>query len=297
MALIAGEDDPPMAEVAQGRHLSLEQVADAEMAEAEFMFAFECGAPASVREELGTTTVRLHGGVALAMRNDPTGGYWNKALGFGITEPVTDDVIGDILAVYRANGSGIAVLQIAPAVLPADWADICAREGIVADSTWTKLLRPPTPPSPAHSDLRIAPVDDSEADDWAEVMRIGFEMPEGPLTAMFAGSVRSDPNFRAFAAWDGDRLVSGGLLHVKDGRAAFCGVATLPEARNRGAQSALFVARAEAARAAGARVLSAETWRPGAGQVNPSLNNMRRAGFEPVYDRTNWVWRAPAASD
>ncbi|HET7723921.1 MAG TPA: GNAT family N-acetyltransferase [Propionibacteriaceae bacterium] len=271
---------------------SLEQVADAELAEAEFMFAFESGAPETVREQLGTTTVRLHGGVALAMRHDPTGGYWNKALGFGVTEPVADEVIGDVLDVYRENGSGVAVLQIAPAVLPADWDDLCARHGIVSDSTWTKLLRAPTPPSPARSDLRVGPVEAGDLDAWAEVMRVGFEMPEGPLTGMFAGSVRSNPAFQAFGAWDGDRLVSGGLLHVKDGRAAFCGVATLPEARNRGAQSALFVVRVEAARAAGARVFSAETWRPGDGQVNPSLNNMLRAGFQPVYDRTNWVWRA-----
>jgi hypothetical protein len=108
---------------------------------------------------------------------------------------------------------------------------------------------------------------------------------------MFAGSVTGNPDFQAFAAWDEDRLVSGGLLHLKDQRAAFCGVATLPEARNRGAQTALFAVRLDAAIAAGARVLSAETWRPGPAQVNPSLSNMLRAGFEPVYDRTNWVWQ------
>lgn len=89
----------------------LSQVADAEGAEAEFMFAFESGAPDAVREQLGTTTVRLHSGVVLAMRNDPTGGYWNKALGSGVTEPVTDEVIGDVLDIYRENGSGIAVCR------------------------------------------------------------------------------------------------------------------------------------------------------------------------------------------
>lgn len=270
-----------------------QQVADAELAEAEFMFAFESGGPAASREELGVATARLHGGVAVAMGNDPTGGYWNKALGFGISEPVTDAVIGDVLDCYRASGSPSAVIQIAPAALPADWDNICARHGLVADNAWVKLLRPPETAAPSTTDFRVDPVEDSAALEWADVMLKGFGMPSAALTALFAGVVTADPAFHPFAVWDADRMVAAGNLHIKDARAAFCGVATLPEARNRGAQSALFAARVEMARSAGVRVLSAETWKPPPGMSNPSLNNMIRAGFRPVYDRTNWLWRQP----
>lgn len=272
-----------------------QQVADAELAEAEFMFAFESSGPAESRAQLGVNAARVHGAVVLAMAKDPSGGYWNKALGFGISEPVTDAVIGDVLDCYRASGSPTAVLQIAPAALPAEWDHICARHGLVAGNKWVKLLRPPDPAVPATTAFRIEPLPASAAREWADVMLQGFGMPRGALTAMFAGAVTADPAFHPFAVWDGDRMVGAGNLHIKDRRAAFCGVATLPEARNRGAQSALFAARVEVARAAGVRVLSAETWKPAPGTSNPSLNNMIRAGFKPVYDRTNWLWGSDAA--
>lgn len=275
-----------------GSDLAPGQVEDAEFAEAEFMYAFESAGPAVARAELGVATARRHGGVVLAMANDPTGGYWNKTLGLGLTRPITDAVITDVLDFYRRSGSDVAVLQIAPAALPGDWDKLSARHGIVAGNEWVKLLRPPSPAAPARTDLRVAPLQDTDAGQWAEVMLRGFEMPQGALATLFAGAVVNDPGFLAFGVWDGDRMVSAGNLYVRDGRAAFCGVATLPEYRGRGAQSALFAARVEAARAAGARVLSAETWKPAPGATNSSLNNMVRAGFAPVYDRVNWVWRA-----
>lgn len=272
-----------------------QQVVDAELAEAEFMFAFVSGGPAASRSELGVATDRLHGGVVVAMGNDPSGGYWNKALGFGISEPVTDAVVGDVLDCFRASGSPTAVIQIAPAALPDDWDRVCARHGLEAGDQWVKLLRPPDPAVRATTDFRVEPLPASAALEWADVMLQGFGMPAGPLTRLFAGAVTADPAFHPMVVREGDRMVAAGNLHIKDGRAAFCGVATVPDARNRGAQSALFAARVEVARAAGVRVLSAETWKPPAGTSNPSLNNMIRAGFAPVYDRTNWVWRSDEA--
>ena len=72
---------------------------------------------------------------------------------------------------------------------------------------------------------------------------------------------------------------------------AFCGAATLEEARGRGAQSAFMERRVADARAAGCQWLSAETWQEFDGQHNPSLHNMLRAGFVEVYDRGNFIWR------
>lgn len=269
-----------------------QDVADAELTEAEFMYALESAGPAQVRDALGVVTERVAGGVALSMREDPTGGYWNKALGFGVTEPVTGDVLDAVLDVYRANRSTVACLQLAPSVLPEDWADLCGARGIEAGSLWVKLLRDPAPPKPARTDLEVRPVAPEEAREWARVYCAGFGMPEGLLVDLFAGMV-DDPDFHMLGVWDGPRLVSSGNVHVKDGRAAFCGVATLEADRGRGAQSALFERRVRIAREAGARVLSAETWAEGPGQHNPSLANMVRAGFRVVYERRNWVWRAP----
>ena len=90
--------------------LDLQQrLALAETAEAEFMHAFEAGAPPEAQEALGMVQHRVGGGVVLAMAHDPTGGYWSKALGFGVTEPVTADLVAQVVDIYRSNGDAVGV--------------------------------------------------------------------------------------------------------------------------------------------------------------------------------------------
>lgn len=267
----------------------------AEGAEAEFMIAMASGAPPEAQAALGMTQARVGGGVVLAMAGDPTGGYWNKALGFGVTEPVTADLVEEVLGVYRRSGSGVAVLQVAPSVLPDDWEHMCHRHGIVPGQTWVKLLRATElEPAEASSSLRVEPLGPGDAAAWAHAYCVGFGMPELPaLVAMMEAGTHTKAGFHPFAAWDGDTLVAAANLHVAGPAGAFCGAATLPEARGRGAQSMFMRVRLEAARALGLDWVSAETWQEGEGQHNASLHNMLRAGFFEAYPRTNWVWRAP----
>jgi hypothetical protein len=110
----------------------------AEKAEAEFMFQYESRAPERVRSMLGIATARIGGGVALSMRHDPSG-YWSKALGFGFDEPVSRDVIAQVIGFYQAQHSPGAVIQIAPSLLPPDWDDIRVDYGITPQTYWVKL--------------------------------------------------------------------------------------------------------------------------------------------------------------
>jgi ribosomal protein S18 acetylase RimI-like enzyme len=267
--------------------------ADAEQTEAEFMYALESQAPDAVKDELGIATHRVAGGVVLAMRHDPAGGYWNKALGFGVSEPFTAQVARTVVDLWREHGTTAGSLQVAPSALPPDWSEIAARLGLTPGSVWVKLLRPASAAPSAATDLRVGPVTEEHALEWADVFCTGFGMPVGPLSRMLAAVVGRD-GFHPLAAWAGERVVAGANLFLSGDRASFCGAATLPEARGRGAQSRFFVERVETARRAGCRVMVAETWAEGDGQHNPSLHNLRRAGFQDLYLRQNWVWRAPS---
>ena len=275
-------------------HVSVTQaIAVAESAEAEFMFAFESGAPAEVQRGLGMSQARLGGGVVLVMAKDPTGGYWNKSLGFGVSEPITDDLVAEVVGRYRSAQAPAGVLQIAPSVIPDDWEEIRARHGLMAGALWVKLLRPAAvPATPSVTDLRVGPLPAEEALRWATVFAKGFEMPEDPLLLTVFAAATTAPGFTAYGAWDGERLVAASQLYTTGTTGAFSGAATLPEFRGRGAQSAFMQLRIEAAQQAGCEWLSTETWQELEGAHNPSLQNMVRAGFVPVYDRRNWVWRS-----
>ncbi|MGA5303518.1 GNAT family N-acetyltransferase [Nucisporomicrobium flavum] len=261
----------------------------AERVEAEFMDAYVSGAPASARFRLAIRTARIGGGVVLSMRDDPTG-YWSKALGFGITEPVTADLVDEILGFYRAHDDPEAVLQIAPAALPPDWAEICAARGIEEGHPLVKLAAPVEVVGPATTGLSIGEVGPADAPAWASVVLRGFGMPLDGLIDMVTAAA-GHGGFRPYAAWDGDALVAAANVFVMGEVASLNTTATLPVHRRRGAQQALIAAGAEAARRAGCRWLVAEVAQPAEGTVNPSLTNMLRAGLRELYVRPNWVWR------
>ncbi|MEU8088984.1 GNAT family N-acetyltransferase [Micromonospora sp. NPDC049101] len=263
----------------------------AEGVECEFMYAYESRAPEPAYTDLGVATTRIGGGVALAMRNDPSGGYWSKALGFGVTEPFTVRVLDRVLDFYREQGVDQAVLQLVPAVLPDGFDAVAAARGLEPGSTWVKLAARSGDVAAARTRLRVAPVPAAEARRWADVLLAGFGMPAGGLTDMLASTV-GEPAWRPHAAWDGDEVVAGGNLFLHGESASLNAAATAPGHRGLGAQSALIAARARAAAEAGCRWLFAETGKPTPGTRNPSLDNLRRAGLVPLYERRNWVWRS-----
>lgn len=253
--------------------------------EAEVMYQFVSGAPQAIRARLGISTTRIGGGVALSVRNDPSN-YWSKALGFGFTEPVTAELIAELIDFYRANRGPLGVIQIAPSARPANWDEIVADHGLQAGGQIHKHAARIDALQHGSSDLRVDEITPEQADQWATVMLTSFGMPLEGLVEMTAATV-TNPAFRGFAAWDGDRIVATGNLLIQGRVASLHAGATAPDHRGRGAQSALIAARAKAAAAAGCEWVVAET-----GMTGSSLNNMRRAGLHSLYTRQNWTWTA-----
>jgi GNAT superfamily N-acetyltransferase len=115
--------------------------------------------------------------------------------------------------------------------------------------------------------------------------------PRFPSLAEMFAAVFESKDLLVYAARDGEEMVAVSCVLVHGESAEFSGTATLPSHRGRGAQSALLAARAEAAVAAGVEWFIVETGKPAPGRSNTSLNNLFRAGFTPLYDRRNWIWK------
>jgi GNAT superfamily N-acetyltransferase len=262
----------------------------AETAEAEFYYECVMDAPARTRDALGISGTRIGGGVVLSMRGDTTN-FWSKALGFGADEPVTPELMHEIVAFYRAEGTPSAILQFAPSVLPAHWPSIAGDFGLKGGTDWLKLA------AALHevrtvgtTPLRAGKVSAQDAEEWARVVLRGFELPESQFS-IFAAYFEH-PDFTPFAVWDGDEIVAAANLSVYGPVGSLNTAATLPTHRNLGAQSALITARLHAAYEAGCTWVIAETGKPQPGTVNHSLANLERAGLRRLYARHNWRWTA-----
>jgi len=245
--------------------------------------------PPDVVTALGISGQRIGDGVAVVVSNDSVD-FWSRAHGFGFDRPIDSGLIGEVLEVARAGQAGVMNFHLAPEVLPANWAEICAEHGLVAGATWVKAVREAGPVDAVRTDLRIGVIEPDEASTWAAVQLEVFGIPQdqnGLITA-FAHA----PGVTAYGAWDGDKLVATGGLVVAGEVGECVSGTTLPEYRGRGAQSAILARRAEDAFAAGCRWVASETGKPGPGEHNSSLANMERVGFKVAYDRTIYRWEA-----
>ena len=208
--------------------------------------------------------------------------FFNRAFAIGIDRPVGEDDIDAILAALRAASEW----SVQPPPGEPELESSLAARGLERRLAWAKVLRGTDPPPDIRTDLQIRELGEGDAKRFGAVVAAGFGLPE--TVAAWCASLVGRPRWSAYGAFDGDALVGAGALFV-DGDTGWLGMgATLPFHRGRGAQGAVMARRIADAIAVGCTTIATETGilpnRP-----NPSLDNMRRCGFEIAYERGVWA--------
>ena len=158
--------------------------------------------------------------------------------------------------------------------------------GYTAGYPWQKFERG-LKPYEARTDLRL---EEASPGDYGQVIAAAFGAP--PAFASWLDELVNRAGWHVFATYDGDLAVGGGALFVSGSTGWFGIAGTLPQARGRGSQGAIFAARIARARELGLDLLVTETGVPRDGRPGPSYRNMLRVGFEPTYVRPNYVLEA-----
>ena len=262
-----------------------------ELGEAAYMEGAFAGTTSRVKDLMGMSTRRIGGGVVTVMADDPTGGFWSRVIGLGMTEPVTEAVMDDVLRFGGDAGAKSLVFQMAPAAA-GPWEQILTDRGLIPRTAWVKFAAPvEAVHAEAGTDLRIAPLDRGDARRYADLMVEAFEMPADSALPEWVTTQVDLPNFHMYGAWDGDVLVAAACLYAANGIGTLAGAGTLPDHRGRGGQTALMSRRVADAAALGCTWITAETGTETPEEPNPSLHNMRAIGLVELYERRNWLWR------
>ncbi|WP_134655950.1 N-acetyltransferase [Streptomyces sp. H23] len=268
----------------------------AEQTEIKAYTDFAASAPPPLRKSLGIDSLRVGSALALAIREDPSH-FFNRAGGFTDDEPVTADLLTQVCDFYREQGVPQGAFMITPSLLPPDWTSVVGKLNLSQGGRFVKLgcaietaLAATEEAAALAPELRVGLVEADQAHEFATVMMPTFGFTSPGLTDLAASCV-GRPDWQQYAVWEGERMIAVGSIFVNGECADMFGGATLGEARGLGAQSALLAARVRAAQAAGCRWIVAETGAEDPGDHNTSLHNMVRAGFEPLYERTTWLWR------
>jgi GNAT superfamily N-acetyltransferase len=237
---------------------------------------------------LGLRAEIVNGAAVLIAPKIPVS-YFNRVIGLGVHQPATERDLDALVTRFRGDGVTEYWIHVSPAAQPASLESWLAARGFAPPPrrTWAKFLRGPEARHAPAEGLTVRLAEERDAAALGQLVCAAFGMP--PALAGWFASLVGRPGWRVFLGEAGGRIVATGSVFI-DGTTAWLGVgATNADYRNRGAQNAMLAARINAAAAEGCTVLSTETGESIAGEVNPSLNNIRRAGFVQVCSRLNYA--------
>jgi ribosomal protein S18 acetylase RimI-like enzyme len=265
----------------------------AERIEAESMASMFDLASAEVHAAFGLECIRVGGGVVAVSSGDRMQRWWSRAVGLGWSEPITDDIVEQVCDLHRRHGCSEVWFQVSPWVSGA-WETTLELHGFTPGATWSKFVREASRPPEVFTTLKVRLLGADDAERYAAVYCEGFGIDHADpvldrsIRAWLAEQIERDA-WRVFGAFDGDEMVACAAMFLTGDSAELLGATTLPNARQRGAQTALLAERLRAAGRAGVRWVSTEVSCANDGERASAVRNLRRLGFVELYERRNWV--------
>lgn len=226
----------------------------------------------------GIEVVRFGSTVGLV---DFWAGRLNRVAGFGVFEPASEATLDEIVHAYRSRGIKSFFIWMSPTAESEEVQSWLTRRGFKHDRNAARIARRTADAAKIETDLRIARATPDDKEAIAQVSVAGFN------STIERGRIIADsidrPDWRWYIAWDGDKPVGAGGLYVREGIGWLGYGSTIPDARKRGAQSAIIAARVAAAREMGCDWVTSETAEDTPEAPVSSYHNMIRNVFELVH--------------
>ncbi|MBI2768126.1 MAG: GNAT family N-acetyltransferase [Burkholderiales bacterium] len=244
-------------------------------------------APRSWAQAHGLTFAQRAGGLAIGLRDLPVG-MFNRAFGLGDAMALTQD---DVAWALEAVPHHKPWMQPTPGEYEGASMALLAVQGFKQlPMRWVKVHRPlagdavELPPAK----VSVRELAGNEGALFGGTLGAAMGLP--PWMPEWSGAVTGRPGWHTYVASDAGGQVIGCAAMFIHERSAWLGMAaTLPAARNQGAQRALMLRRLRDAQQHGATSATVETGEPMPGQPSPSFHNMLGCGFQVCGYRTNWV--------
>lgn len=211
----------------------------------------------------------------------------NRVYGLGIQVPLTEQGLDALIEEYRRADVSRFMVSWSPVCRPHDAGHWFQERGFRRIPSVARLARHTDVTLPSPSDLVVVEATLADAGQFGELAARCNELP--PEYASGLNSTIGHPGWRHYYVLDGERPIAAAALYVEDD-VAWAGLGgTLPGDRRRGAQSAVLARRVRDAHDAGARWITSWTTAEFSGRPNQSLRNMKRLGFQVMYESENYV--------
>lgn len=213
---------------------------------------------------------------------------FNRSLGLGALGPATPTALAATLSTLGApERAPNFQINVSPHAEPEDLTDTLRKRGLVPFRRDLLVLEQRGDVSEASTRFRIREASSEHVEAVSRILGAAFDVPE-PLRPAFGGLL-DRPGCSVFVALEGEAPIAAGVLYLREQTGYLAFAATAPSHRGGGAHDALIARRIQAARHAGCDTLFVDTGTPVPDEPSPSLENLRRAGFEPRFVRKSFV--------
>ncbi|RPI15533.1 MAG: hypothetical protein EHM58_14000 [Ignavibacteriae bacterium] len=210
----------------------------------------------------------------------------NRIIGLGINNEVTPDDLHNLFNFYKNHPNPVNI-SLAPYTKPENLKEILIKKGFPNRENWNKFYRNCEPVPEAETSLKVAEINEDYADDFAEIVVKVFNNP--PELKYNASKLVGRKNWHHYLAFENSKPVAAGSVYINGDTAWFGMATTLPECRNKGAQSAIIAKRINKAHELGCKWISVETAPHSSTEPNPSYLNLLKYGFNFLYERPNFM--------
>lgn len=206
----------------------------------------------------------------------------SRAMGLGMQGPLTTADLDTVEAFFRSQGASPR-LELCPLAHPSLLA-LAGERGYYIQHFRNVLVRPLRQgeilPDVTTSATIARAVSAREQQTWLMTVARGFLEKDDvvPEETWISQPMTQVPAVACYIALLGDEPVGGGAMSIRSGLAYLSSTSVRTAFRNRGAQSAMLLARLNDAMDAGCDLVMVET-SPG----SPSQRNLERFGFQVVY--------------
>jgi len=247
------------------------------------------GAPSSLRSAHGLSVHRV-GGAQAFVATDVAGSLMlNRVIGLGVAAPASEAQLREIEALYREQRVHTHAIELSPYAQPTDIAARLHALGYLPFKQTTMMVRAVGGMPAAGCGYAVRRVGPNAATAFASLACRVFSL-EQPFQRLLEASF-DNSCWQHWMAFDGGQPVATAMTCL-DGEVAWIGwVATVPEYRGRGIQSAVTAAQMQAAEQAGARWATLETALTARRQPGPSQRNYLRLGWAALYNRIVYLRR------
>jgi hypothetical protein len=211
---------------------------------------------------------------------------FNRVMGLGLVEPITEDLVQNLVEHFRQHAAPNFAFQISPAVDCPQLPHWLSSRGLQFTNSWARYIRSADSPPAVHTNLTVKRIDSKQAEIFADVFKRAYGLPD--ILKPFLTAVIGRRGWAHYLAFEGDIPVASGVLHMENETGWFGMGSTLPSHRHQGAQSAIIARRIADAQAENCRWLVAETAEDTPEHPNPSSKNLVRLGFQLAYLRPNY---------